>query len=114
MLAKEYRISKTKDYNLVYKNGKKIWGRYIIVYILKNKLGHNRYGIVTSKKIGKAVTRNKAKRQVRSIISLHMAKIKTSYDIVIIGRHSIGNTDFELVNKDFIITMRKSGLWCEN
>ncbi|HZK42851.1 MAG TPA: ribonuclease P protein component [Syntrophomonadaceae bacterium] len=114
MLAKDNRISKTTDYNNIYKNGKKIPGKYIITYILNNDLGHNRYGIVTSKKIGNAVIRNKAKRRLRSIIRLNMKKIKPSHDIVIIGRYKIRGIKFALLSKDFITVMRKSGLWCKD
>ena len=114
MLAKQNRISNSADYNTIYKSGKKIPGRYIIIYLLKNDLGYNRYGIVTSKKIGKAVVRNKVKRQLRAIIKNHIPKLKTSFDIVLIGWHKIGGTPFDLLEKDFTIVMRKSGLWNEN
>ncbi len=114
MLAKHYRISNSADYNTIYKNGKKVPGRYIIVYILKNDLGYNRYGLVTSKKVGNAVIRNKVKRQLRSIIKVNMPYLKTSFDIVLVGRYKIGGTPFDLLEKDFTIVMRKSGLWCEN
>lgn len=114
MLAKQYRVSNSADYSSIYKNGRKIPGRYIIVYLLKNDLGYNRYGIVTSKKIGKAVVRNKIKRRLRAIIKDNMPKVKTSFDIVLIGRHKIGGTPFDLLEKDFTIVMRKSGLWGEN
>lgn len=114
MLAKEYRINQSRDYNNIYKNGKKVPGRYIIVYILENGLGFNRYGVVTSKKIGNAVNRNKIKRQLRAIIKNNLDKIKTSHDIVIVGRHKIGGTEYDLLENDYRIVMRKSGLWCEN
>ncbi len=114
MLAKTYRIKEAKDYNIIYKYGKKTLGRYIIVYILANQLEYNRFGIVTSKKIGKAVIRNKAKRRLRAIVSTNMDKIKTSYDIVIVARYKIAGIDYKILNKDFIKVMGKSGLWCEN
>ena len=114
MLAKKYRIKSSKEYNSIYRNGKKVLGKYIIVYILTNKLEYNRFGIATSKKIGKAVIRNKAKRQLRAIISNNMNKLRTSYDIVIVARYKIGSIDYELLKNDFDKVMGKSGLWCEN
>lgn len=111
MLAKKYRINQNKEYNAIYNNGEKVIGRYIIIYILANNLDYNRYGIVTSKKIGNAVIRNKAKRRLRHIVKINMENIKTSYDIVIIGRYKISETDFKLIERDFMIVMRKLGLW---
>lgn len=113
MLAKGFRISESRDYNNIYKNGKKVPGRYIIVYILDNELGFNRYGVVTSKKVGNAVIRNKIKRQIRSIIKNNLNNIKASHDIVIVARHKISGVEYDLLNKDFMVVMRKSDLWCE-
>lgn len=42
--------------------------RTFIIYYLKNDIGHARIGISVSKKLGKAVIRNKIKRQVRMIV----------------------------------------------
>ena len=110
MLDKEKRICKSRDFKNSYKIGKKIPGRYIIVFVTGNKLGCNRFGIVTSKKVGKAVVRNKAKRQIRAIINNQEKQIKTGYDIVIVVRQKITAAVFALIEKDFRIVMRKANL----
>ena len=45
-----------------------------------------RYGITTSKKIGCAVERNKAKRVIRSAFSQLEDRLNGNYDIVFIAR----------------------------
>ena len=45
-----------------------------------------RYGITTSKKIGCAVERNRAKRVIRSAISQIEDRLNGNYDIVFIAR----------------------------
>lgn len=110
MLSKEKRINKGRDYNNIFKNGKKIPGRYIIVFITKNSLGRNRCGIVTSKKVGNAVVRNRAKRQLRSIVNNGWEKIKDGHDIVIVARQNINGAVFDLLVRDFYIVMRKADL----
>jgi len=57
MLGKEKRISRSCEYNTVYQQGRKTPGRYIIVFVIPNLTDHNRFGFVTSKKVGKAGTR---------------------------------------------------------
>lgn len=82
----------------------------MIFYIRKNEFMYNRFGIVTSKKVGNAVIRNKVKRRIRAIVKNNMNKIATGNDIVIISRKNTANADFALIEKDFLIVMRKAGL----
>ncbi|MGI5920333.1 MAG: ribonuclease P protein component [Syntrophomonadaceae bacterium] len=110
MLSKEKRINKGKDYNNIFHYGKKIPGRYIIVFIQENNLGRNRCGIVTSKKVGNAVIRNRAKRQLRAIISNGWETINDGYDIVIVARKNITTAVFNQLVRDFYMVMRKAGL----
>ncbi len=111
MVKKENKIRKKRDYNNIYKNGKIKHGKYIIVFTKKNILSYNRFGIVTSKKIGTAVIRNRVKRQIRAIIIKNKEKIKFNYDIVIVTRHNIKNVSFKEIEKDFINALRKAGLY---
>ncbi|SHH16326.1 ribonuclease P protein component [Thermosyntropha lipolytica DSM 11003] len=110
MLKRELRINKSGDYKLVYEKGKKFSGRYIIVYIKENNLGHNRFGFVVSKKIGNAVVRNRIKRQLRAIINEEKNRIKGSFDIVIICRHNLEGYTFSLLHKDVMKIFKKAGL----
>lgn len=110
MLRRELRISKSRDYKLVYEKGKKFSGRYIIVYIKENNLGCNRFGFVVSKKIGSAVVRNRVKRQLRAIINGEKNNLKEGFDIVIICRHHIKGYTFPLLREDVVKVLKKAGL----
>lgn len=108
MLDRKYRINQEKDYNYIYKNAKRISGRYIIVFITRNNLQYNRFGIVTSKKVGNAVKRNRAKRRIRELSKKHMESINKGYDLVFVSRVSINEADFDQIEKDFLSAMRKA------
>ena len=58
-----------------------------------------RVGLTASKKIGNAVTRNRARRRMRSLVRQHLAPIACSgVDYVLIARHDIVSRDWpELV-----------------
>jgi ribonuclease P protein component len=111
MLHKKWRINKGKEYGYIYKNGKRITGKYIIVFIKENNLDHNRFGIVTSKKIGNAVTRNRAKRQLREVIRKNIQIIRPGYNLVIIARFNMKESSFDLIEKDFLRIMKKASLY---
>lgn len=109
MLHREIRISNGKDYNNIYKHGKKITGRYIIVFFTSNNRNINRFGFVASKKIGNAVIRNKYKRKLRAIVGQGDFK-QTGYDFVIIAKKNITDAEFEDIQKDFNKVFKKAGL----
>lgn len=110
MLNKKYRISNKKDYNFIYKNGKKIQSRYIIVFMTANNLDYNRFGIVTSKKVGNAVLRNQSKRRLRSIVQLHLPDLKKGFDLVIVARFNIKEALFAALENDFLSAVKKAKL----
>lgn len=111
MLNRESRIRKGKEYQEVFRKGKRVAGRYIIVFYLENRCcPAKRFGIVTSKKIGGAVTRNRAKRQLREIARNIKEKIKGNYDIVVVARPAIKECLYKNLEKDFLVVMKKAGL----
>ena len=111
MLHKKWRINRGKEYGYIYKTGRRITGKYIIVFIKENHLDHNRFGIVTSKKIGNAVTRNRAKRQLREVIRKNMQIMRLGYNLVIIARFNMKESSFDLIEKDFLRIMKKASLY---
>ena len=111
MLDKKRRINRGKEYGYLYKNGRRITGKYIIVFIKENNLAHNRFGIVTSKKIGNAVIRNRAKRQLREVIRKNLQLIRPGYNMVVIARFNIKEVIFDLIEKDYLRIMKKASLY---
>ncbi len=110
MLHKEWRISRGKEYKYIYNNGRRILGQYIIVFTQANNLPHNRFGIVTSKKIGNAVIRNRAKRQIREVIRKNLNNLRPGYDVVVVARFNVKEAVFELIENDFLRLMGKASI----
>lgn len=111
MLNKKYRVSNKENYNYIYKTGKKIPAKYIILFMAANNLEYDRFGIVTSKKVGNAVHRNLAKRRIRSIVQAHLPEIKKGFDFVIIARFNIKEASYAALERDFLHTVKKAGLF---
>ena len=105
-MKKEYRIKKSKEIEEVLKNKKYASNPYFTIYIKENNENHHfRYAMSVNKKIGKAVVRNKIKRQVRYIIS--QIEIKSNVDIFIIVRSKVLDIDYEEMNKQILYLLRK-------
>ena len=82
----------------------------MVCLVLTNHLDYSRFGIITSKKVGKAHERNRAKRQLRACVYEHFSCVKPGRDVVLIARNSIRDTEYKKIVKDFSILLKKSEL----
>lgn len=85
-MKRKYRLRRNSDFQHVRQIGKSYASPLLVLAFLRNELDHNRFGFVVSKRLGKAVRRNKIKRQMREIIRLEMSQIKPGFDLVFIAR----------------------------
>jgi ribonuclease P protein component len=70
----------------------------------------SRLGLITSRRIGKAVQRNRARRLLREAFRLNQHSLSHSIDLVLIARPSIAGKSFDQVEVDFKKVMRMAGL----
>jgi len=95
MLARLHRITKDKEYAVIFRQGKNYYSpSFTIKYLLANHQTP-RLGIVVSKsKIAKAVLRNQSKRRLRAIFWEFWPKLAMPYDIVVIVKKDILTQDY--------------------
>ncbi len=97
---------KNEDFSRIIKRKQSMANRTFIIYYLKNDIGHARIGISVSKKLGKAVIRNKIKRQVRMIIK-ETINLDDNYDYIVIVRNKFLDLDFISNLKEFNYLYKK-------
>ena len=97
---KKERLLKRSDFESVLNQGKKKQVNSICtVFWIDNKFGWRRLGVIASKKIGNAPTRNLAKRKIREVFRLNKSKFKPSLDIVVISGKGVINLPFSILEK---------------
>ncbi|HLX95476.1 MAG TPA: ribonuclease P protein component [Verrucomicrobiae bacterium] len=69
-----------------------------------------RLGVVTSRKIGGAVVRSRARRLLRESFRQHQNELAQPVELVLVARPSIAGRAFAEVEKDFLATLRRAGL----
>ena len=79
-------LTRNNDFRRLYKRGKSLVDRNVVIYYAKNKLGFNRVGFTVGKKVGGAVTRNRAKRLMRESFRLLEPKLAQGFDFVLVSR----------------------------
>ncbi|MDB6029590.1 MAG: rnpA [Verrucomicrobiales bacterium] len=70
----------------------------------------HRVGVITGKKIGGAVQRNRARRLLRESFRQHQHELTQPVDLVLVARNSIVGKSFSEVEKDFLQALRRGGL----
>ncbi len=70
----------------------------------------SRLGVVTGRKLGNAVVRNRARRLLRESYRLHQDQIQQPLDLVLVARSSIVGRKFAAVEKDFLEAIQRARL----
>ena len=83
-MGREENLTKREQYTSVYNEGRSWVSSSLVMKALPNGLALSRCGISVSRKVGKAVVRNRVKRRLREV--LRLAPLKPGWDIVFIAR----------------------------
>ncbi|MGL4912601.1 MAG: ribonuclease P protein component [Romboutsia sp.] len=104
-------LKKDSDFRKVYKHGKSFANKHLVMYILENKSDCSRVGISVSKKVGKAITRNKVRRRIREAYRLNIDEnVKNGYDIVFIARVASKDVEYKDIEKSINHLTKKASI----
>ena len=103
------KLKKSKEYNLVFTNGKKLSGKNFILQFLNTELSFTRIGITASKKLGNATERNFVKRRIRCLLTkIFFKKAGTASDLVIVAKQGVLTEKFEDLSKELKLLLKKT------
>jgi ribonuclease P protein component len=77
-------LRRNGEFHRAYARGKPANCPYFTCYCFRNRLGYTRYGITTSKKIGNAVARNRARRLLKEALRT-VGSLQTGWDVVLVA-----------------------------
>lgn len=100
------RVRRHTDYQRIYKQGVRIHGRYLTLFLLSNGLKVSRLGVAATRKIGNAVVRNRAKRLVREIFRRN--KPDPGFDVVVVPRRELVDVSLTDLEIEFQHTLARS------
>jgi ribonuclease P protein component len=109
--ARAQRLKQGRDFTRVRQEGQRaVLGCLIANWRRLPAGATTRLGVVTSKKVGGAVVRNRARRLMREVFRVHQRKLSQPVDLVLVARRSIAGRGLAEVEKDFLATLRRAGL----
>ena len=88
-MQRQFRLTRSTDFKRVRRDGRSNAHPLIVLIALENQLSITRVGVAAGKRVGNAVKRNRAKRLIRAAARTLHPRIKTGWDIIIIARKPI-------------------------
>lgn len=109
-MEKTVSIKLNKEFKRLYYKGGSFVSDRVVLYVLPNRMKQNRLGITVGKKIGKAVRRNRVKRQIRECYRLYEPLLPEGYDFCFVARSRAAEGDFQKLYRTMGYLFQKSGL----
>lgn len=110
-MRKELRLRRRKDFDNVFRQGRSWNNELLVLRSLPNELKHNRYGFITSKRVGKAVVRNRVRRRLREAV--RVLPLASSWDIVVSAKARTASADFRELRGAVVDLLSRAGLLAE-
>lgn len=98
-MEKQYRLRKNTDFQQARRQGRSWANELLVLNIAPNGLEHSRFGFSASRRLGKAVVRNRAKRLMREAIQRQRERLPAGWDVILIARLPMREANFSAVER---------------
>ncbi len=105
------RLTRRAEFLAAAQRGRKQARGPLLVQVLPQP-GPLRVGFTATKKLGNAVTRNRAKRRMRAVARLEFGTTRQGFDIVMIARDGITTLPFTELQQSFREALAKLDVPC--
>jgi ribonuclease P protein component len=99
-LSRTERVRRRPEFERAYETGRRIHGRYMMIFLAPNGGTTPRLGVAATRKLGGAVERNRAKRLARELFRRH--KIADPLDVVVVPRREMLDAPFASLEADYL------------
>ncbi|OGS23726.1 MAG: ribonuclease P protein component [Elusimicrobia bacterium RIFOXYB2_FULL_50_12] len=105
------RLHRDRDFQHVFKKGRKLVHPALFIYVYRRPEGGEarRLGLVTSRKVGSAVKRNRLKRRLREIFRLNKHNLAPGIDIIFVLRSAAVSLDYRQLSEIVMGLFAKAG-----
>jgi len=107
-MRRELRLRRRRDFDAVFRRGRAWHSELLVLRTLPNSLDHNRYGFVTSKRLGGAVVRNRLRRRLRE--SIRVLPSKPGWDVVVSPKAPAVVASFQELNRAVVDLLSQAGV----
>ena len=109
-MQRHLRLRRQDDFAHIRHVGQRYQHSLLTLSVAANDLSHNRYGFITSKRLGNAVVRNRMRRILRAVMHSFDSLIQPGYDLVIVARPAAVGQPFRTIHRIIEELLVRSGL----
>ena len=109
--SRKEKLHLQHDFKRVFQTGRKLAHPAIFIYIGRrpDELETRRLGLVTSRKLGSAVERNRLKRRLREIFRLSKHDLSPAIDVIFVPRPGACGLNYEALRSAVLGLFAKAG-----
>lgn len=108
-MQKRYRLRKGFQFNYIYRRGKSLAGKEMVLYYVRNRSNKLLVGVSVSKKIGKSTVRNRIKRLFKESARSLLPEMRGDYNYVLLARSGAVDAEYADVRKTLEYLLKKAG-----
>jgi ribonuclease P protein component len=109
-LSREQRLTRSSLFRETYEQGRRWTGRYMVLWLRSGEGAALRLGVVSSRKVGGAVARVRARRLLREAYRRIRYRFSGPYDVILVSRRSLLEARWEDINRELLDLAQKAGL----
>ncbi len=110
-LPRKFSMTSHAEFSRARQEGKAKGGAYLVLSTLSDEpLHHHLAGVIVTRKVGNAVTRNLLRRRIHHILAKHLDSIEGKRYIVTILRWRAPEASFEELEADWLKQARRLGI----
>ena len=109
-MKRRYSLKRNKEFRYVYRVGKSVGSRSLVLVYAKNRVQDVRIGLSVRKKLGNSVVRNRVKRRLRAALMPLLPYIRAGYHLVFIAKQPAVEEGFLALQDTLRYLIKKAGL----
>lgn len=110
-LKRCFSLKRNKQFRQVYRKGKSIACRELVLIYAKNRSDMVHVGFSVGKKLGNSVVRNRVKRRLREAFRPNLPLLLPGFDLIVIARDAARDAPFSSLADSLRYLLRKAGLF---
>jgi ribonuclease P protein component len=109
-MHRRHRLAHRGQFDRVRRSGRSWAGPLLVLVALENELPDTRFGFLVSKRVGKAVVRNRVRRLLREAARARLPALSAGWDLMLIARTGAAQADLSSIEASLDALLLRANL----